>query len=78
LHKLAFPANDPIFDNLYPPNHFNCRTTIQQFTSEEDAKDQGYRIMNHWPRTETGGVFMPAEGFQFNVGKVPSLEDLIK
>lgn len=28
LLDKVYPANHPIFNKLYPPNHFNCRTSV--------------------------------------------------
>jgi SPP1 gp7 family putative phage head morphogenesis protein len=75
LYGLAYRYDNPIWDSLYPPNHYNCRTTVMAMTAE-DALDQGYRIMERWPRDpETGAEFMPQQGFQGNIGKV-GLADL--
>jgi len=79
LANLAYPADDPIWDTLYPPNHYNCRTTIAQFSSVEEAESAGFTVMNYWPRdpSKNDAPYMPQKGFEFNVGKVPNLEDAV-
>lgn len=78
LHGLAYPADHPIWNSLYPPNHFNCRTTIVAFESPEAAAAQGFRVVDAWPRDkDTGAYYMPAQGFQSNVGAVPSLDSIL-
>ena len=77
LEGKAYPANHPIWNTLYPPNHYNCRTTVVPFESVEEAEAQGFTVMDAWPRTEAGGYFMPSEGFSSNIGTVPSLDAAI-
>jgi SPP1 gp7 family putative phage head morphogenesis protein len=77
LENKAYPADHPIWDKLYPPNHYNCRTTVVPFESVEEAEAQGFTVMDAWPRTEAGGYFMPSEGFSSNIGTVPSLDAML-
>lgn len=35
LDGITLPVEDPFWDEYYPPNHFRCRTTVEQL--EEDA-----------------------------------------
>jgi hypothetical protein len=35
LDGITLPVDDPFWDEYYPPNHFRCRTTVEQL--EEDA-----------------------------------------
>jgi len=70
LAGKAYRVNDPIWDSLYPPNHYNCRTTVVPL-SEADAADMGFTIESAWPRDpETGASFMPQHGFEGNIGNV--------
>lgn len=74
----AYPANHPIWDSLYPPNHYNCRTTVVPFESVEEAQAQGFTVSDAWPRDpDTGGYFMPTHGFEMNVGTVPTLDAVL-
>ena len=34
----VYPANDPIFDRYYPPNHFNCRTEVVPISKFKKTK----------------------------------------
>ncbi len=79
LAGLAYPADDSIWDTLYPPNHYGCRTTVAQFASAEEAEAAGFKVMNYWPRdpSKNNAPYMPQKGFEFNVGRVPNLEDAV-
>lgn len=35
LNGKVFPANDPIWDAIYPPNGFNCRCRVRALTARE-------------------------------------------
>lgn len=37
LHNRVFRADDPIWDEIYPPNGFNCRCWVEELTEEEVA-----------------------------------------
>jgi SPP1 gp7 family putative phage head morphogenesis protein len=77
LTGRAYRHDDPIWDTLYPPNHYSCRTTVVAMT-EEDARAQGFQIGGGWPANpDTGATFMPHPNFSMNVGKVPSLGDVL-
>lgn len=38
-----YMSNDPIWDIIYPPNHFNCRSNVIAL-SKYDMEDYGYKI----------------------------------
>lgn len=66
----AYPADHPIWQTLYPPNHYNCRTTVVALSAEE-AAEQGFEVGDSWPRDPVhGGFFMPQDGFAGNIGEV--------
>jgi len=70
----AYLTSNKIWDSLYPPNHFNCRTTIFPMALDEVEK-MGFTLQDAWPRDpQSGAEFMPAHGFEMNIGKVPTLE----
>jgi len=76
LLGLAYPANHPIWDSLYPPNHFRCRTTVVPLDTAE-AAEQGFTVSDRWPRNPDNlSEFMPQPGFEGNIGTVP-LGDLL-
>ena len=73
----AYLTSSKIWDSLYPPNHFNCRTTIFPMALDEVEK-MGFTLQDAWPRDpQSGAEFMPARGFEMNVGKVPTLEQAV-
>ena len=34
-NKKIYKANDPIWNVIYPPNHFNCRSTVLMLTKDD-------------------------------------------
>lgn len=75
----AYPADSSIWDSLYPPNHYNCRTTVVALTSAE-AAEQGFAVQtNAWPRDpSTGAEVIAGRGFEINVGRVANLADAVQ
>ncbi len=47
------PASDPAWQEIVPPNHFNCRSIVVPYVSGEE-----------WKRTETRPAEEPQEGFK--------------
>jgi SPP1 gp7 family putative phage head morphogenesis protein len=69
LDGLAYPANDPIWDSLYPPNHYQCRTSVFPLGADE-VEANGFRMGQGWPvNAENGAPVMPLQGFSGNVGR---------
>jgi len=58
------PYDDPVWDTMWPPFHFNCRTTIRAIYDESEIDDAG-EAENFY--TKGTPDFTPAEGF----GKYP-------
>jgi len=58
----AIPLDDPIWDTAYPPNHYECRSTVITLT-EDEAREMG--ILDDPPDVEV------AEGFDHPPGFVP-------
>ena len=61
----AIDADDPIWLEAYPPNHFNCRSSVITLT-EEEAREQG--ILEDPPDVEV------ADGFDGEPGDVPDAD----
>jgi len=77
LAGKAYPATHPIWDSLYPPNHYNCRTTVVAMSADEAAAN-GFSIENTWPRDpDTGEYYMASRGFEMNIGRVPTLDKAV-
>lgn len=38
LNGLTAPVDDPVWDTIYPENHFRCRCTVDQIDQYEDVK----------------------------------------
>lgn len=79
LNGLAYPASDPIWDSLYPPNHYNCRTTVYPLAADEVEK-QGFADMSNrgWPVDQTNGApVVPDQAFSGNIGTVKTLGSMI-
>ncbi|MCJ8342470.1 MAG: phage head morphogenesis protein [Cetobacterium sp.] len=43
LDGVIYKANDPIWDSIYPPNHYGCRGAIIPL-SVEDIKENNYKV----------------------------------
>lgn len=39
LHGVIKPVNDPFWNTYYPPNHFNCRSTVKQLMNGRVTPD---------------------------------------
>ena len=63
LHETVMPADGTFWSIYYPPNHFNCRSSVITL-SEQDMRLFGFRVSERPPRPPV------AEGF----GAVPSLK----
>jgi SPP1 gp7 family putative phage head morphogenesis protein len=64
LDGITLPVDDPFWDEYYPPNHFNCRSTVKQL--DEDAKQSTGDQVDH--AKEHADEHMTDE-FKMNVGK---------
>lgn len=40
LGGKVFRADDPVWDTIYPPNHFNCRSRVRALTERQVARDR--------------------------------------
>ena len=58
------PYDDPVWDTLWPPFHFNCRTTIRGIYDESEIEDTGGEEKFY---SKSNPDYKPAEGF----GKYP-------
>jgi len=45
MHGTAFPANHPIWDQIYPPNGYNCKCWIDTMSTRM-AEKRGYVVNN--------------------------------
>ena len=39
LHGLVFRADDPVWDTIYPPNHWGCRSRVRALTDRQVERD---------------------------------------
>jgi SPP1 gp7 family putative phage head morphogenesis protein len=68
------PYDDPVWDTLWPPFHFNCRTTIRAIYDQSEIDDAGGPDKFY---TKSDPDFTPAEGFgKYPVDKSDSWWDL--
>jgi len=58
LNDIVKPVDDPFWDMYYPPNHFNCRSTVEQLRDGEATPDDEVQHPEKVP-----------DMFKFNVGK---------
>lgn len=84
MHGKIFPADDPFWDQWYPPNGFRCRCSVNS-VAIDDLEANGWRVEDHDPTGELyeptdpvtgaklpGRLLMPDPGWSFNPGKAAS------
>ncbi len=63
------PADDSFWSLYYPPNHFNCRSTVRQLTDGEITPDNKWSVPDNIPTmfktnlAEKGLVFPPGHPY---------------
>ncbi|MGZ3753594.1 MAG: minor capsid protein [Mucilaginibacter sp.] len=57
LDKVTLPVDDPFWRVYYPPNHFNCRSTVRQLRTGEVTDKADIKYPENVP-----------DNFKFNVG----------
>jgi SPP1 gp7 family putative phage head morphogenesis protein len=68
------PYGDPVWDSLWPPFHFNCRTTVRGIYDESEIDEAGGPDKFY---SKGAPEYTPAEGFgAYPVGKADSWWDL--
>lgn len=63
LDGKVYPADDPIWDTIYPPNGFRCRCSVTTL-SQRELEQQGLTVENQLPGVE------PDPGFDTNPAKI--------
>lgn len=76
LAGKSFLATSNVHDSLYPPNHYNCRTTIFPIQDGAEAAQLGFTMTDSWPvyppgHRSAGAPVLPSQGFESNIGTVP-------
>ncbi len=61
LHGLVWAADDPAVSKFWPPNHFNCRSTMVPLTLDE-IEAEGLTVSDGAPEID-GEAVVPDEGF---------------
>ncbi len=56
-NNRIFPKNDPIWSNITPPNHFNCRSTLVAVTAIDEWSPSSRA------RANDGQLVQPGKGF---------------
>jgi SPP1 gp7 family putative phage head morphogenesis protein len=68
------PYGDPVWDNMWPPFHFNCRTTVRGIYDESEIDEAGGPDKFY---SQGAPDYTPAEGFgAYPVNKTDSWWDL--
>jgi len=68
------PYNDPVWDTMWPPFHFNCRTTIRGIYDQSEIDDAGGEDKFY---SRSNPDYKPAEGFgKYPIDKSDSWWDL--
>jgi SPP1 gp7 family putative phage head morphogenesis protein len=67
LDGITLPVDDPFWDEYYPPNHWNCRSTVEQLDEEEGKSDEsGSDDVEQAVKHAEGHM---QDKFKMNVGK---------
>ncbi|MEG0854772.1 MAG: phage minor head protein [Angelakisella sp.] len=69
LDGKVYPADDPIWDTIYPPNGFRCRCSVSTL-SQRELEQQGLTV-----ETQPPGI-VPDTGFATNPAKIQFQPDL--
>lgn len=69
LDGRVWPADDPVWDTIYPPNGFRCRCSITSL-SQRQVEQMGLRV------EDTPPLVQPDQGFASNPGKIQFEPDL--
>jgi len=51
LHNKIFAASDPVWDQIYPPNGWNCRCWVDPVTSDPPPESQGQQVIEELKET---------------------------
>lgn len=64
LDGITLPVDDPFWDEYYPPNHFNCRSTVEQLEdgAAVSSKEMVGKAVEHADQEMD-------DSFKMNVGK---------
>lgn len=65
LDGITLPVDDPFWNTYYPPNHFRCRTTVEQLDQDDARVSSAGEVSK---ATEHADKEMDAV-FKMNVGK---------
>lgn len=63
------PVDDPFWASYYPPNHFNCRSTVRQLSEGTITPDNKYSVPDNIPAmfrvnlAEKGMAFPPGHAY---------------
>lgn len=75
LHDKIWRSNDPIWQEIYPPNGWNCRCYINPMTIEEVSKSgvEPEQIIDQQSRTELLNQAKIPKEFRRNSGEIKSI-----
>jgi len=78
LDGKVFRSDDPFWDTYYPPNHFNCRSTVVSLSESELSEETLSVEKSGDEYLENSDLkdILPGEGFQFS--PMNSLDDYLK
>ncbi len=68
LNGVCLPPDDDFWSINYPPNHYNCRSTVIAVLDIPANKDVK---RSEWPKDEEGNYIMADEGFR----GIPGISD---
>lgn len=63
MHGRVYPADDPIWQDFYPPLHFNCRSTVVPIEPGGAAAQGGFDGASVPFKGPNGEELLPAPGF---------------
>lgn len=71
MNGKVFRADDPVWDEWFPPNGYGCRCTVKSL-SERQIQERGLKVEEEPPSSVTDGSVGPVrpdKGFRNNPGK---------
>ena len=67
LEDFEADKDDPIWDSIYPPNHFLCACEIQSIEAPDDGEADDISDLQEWPGVQDGFDHPPTDSLSDEV-----------